>query len=135
QQIQGSPDTAALFEALYQDASHAVLLESSNLGFADPRQRNRFSIMGAADTDGSAVFEHTGGLGVLREGSATTNISGGFFDVLAQERDPGAFLPDSLELPFLPGWLGYLGYELKRGTGGSNVLPLPREAGGIADAA
>lgn len=135
QQIQGSPDTAALFEALYQDASHAVLLESSNLGFADPRQRNRFSIMGAADTDGSAVFEHTGGLGVLREGSATTNISGGFFDFLAQEWDTGTFLPDTLELPFVPGWLGYLGYELKRETGGSNVLPLPREAGGIADAA
>ena len=135
QQIQGSPDTAALFESLYKDSQYAVLLESSNLAFSDPRQRNRFSIMGAADAESSAVFEHTAGHGILREGTATARIPGGFFDFLAQEWDTGSFLPDALELPFIPGWLGYLGYELKRETGGSNVRPMPREAGGIADAA
>ncbi|WP_181149704.1 chorismate-binding protein [Arthrobacter sp. MYb227] len=135
QQIQGSPDTAALFEALYKDSHYAVLLESSNLAFSDPRQRNRFSIMGAANTESSAIFEHTGGQGILREGTATARIPGGFFEFLAQQWDTGAFLPDTLELPFVPGWLGYLGYELKRETGGRNIVPTASAGGSIADAA
>ncbi|GAA1497129.1 chorismate-binding protein [Paeniglutamicibacter kerguelensis] len=133
--LPGSPDTAALFAALYANERHTVLLESSNLSFADPRQRNRFSIMAAADTDESAVLEHLQGTGTLHEGTATARIAGGFFDFLAKQWDTGSFLPAETELPFVPGWLGYLGYELKRETGGSDLRTDPAGPGAIPDAA
>ncbi|NKG19253.1 aminodeoxychorismate synthase component I [Paeniglutamicibacter sp. ANT13_2] len=118
--LTAAPDAAALFAALYPEEQHAVLLESSNLSFADPRARNRYSIMAAATTDACAVYEHRAGSGVLRTGSATARTSAGFFSWLASAWDTGATLPGAPSLPFLPGWLGYLGYELKRETGGSN---------------
>lgn len=134
-ELPGTPDAAALFAALYSDTTHAVLLESSNLSFADPRNRNRFSIMAAADTDESAVLEHRPGAGTLREGTATARIPGGFFEFLARQWDTGAFQPATADLPFVPGWLGYLGYELKRETGGSDVRRDPGAPGAIPDAA
>ncbi|MDO5743582.1 MAG: aminodeoxychorismate synthase component I, partial [Micrococcaceae bacterium] len=87
--VQGTPDASALFEALFGQARHAVLLESSNLGFTDPRQRNRYSIMGAATTDACAVYEQRHSTGILREGTATARITGGFFDWLADTWDSG----------------------------------------------
>nr|WP_254456314.1 chorismate-binding protein [Paeniglutamicibacter quisquiliarum] len=133
--LPAAPDAAALFEALYAGNDHAVLLESSNLGFADPRQRNRYSIMAAATTDHCAVYEHRGGAGILREGTATARLTGGFFDWLARSWDAAGFLPAQGDLPFVPGWLGYLGYELKRETGGSDVPPAPGAPAAPADAA
>ncbi|MFL4475687.1 chorismate-binding protein [Paeniglutamicibacter sp. MACA_103] len=133
--LRAAPDAAALFEALYAGADHAVLLESSNLRFADPRQRNRYSIMAAATTENCAVYEHRGGAGMLREGTATARFTGGFFEWLARSWDAAGFLPEQGELPFVPGWLGYLGYELKRETGGSDIRPAPGATGQPADAA
>lgn len=123
----GSPDTAALFAALYAHEDHAILLESSNLAFSDPQERNRFSIMAAANTEQSAVFTHRDGAGILREGTATALINSGFFNFLAQHWDTGSLLPETAKLPFVPGWLGYLGYELKRETGGSDIRVDPAD--------
>ena len=133
--LQAAPDAAALFEALYAEAGHAVLLESSNLGFADPRQRNRYSIMAAATTDHCAVYEHRDAVGILREGTATAKLAGGFFDWLARSWDAAGFLPAQGEIPFVPGWLGFLGYELKRETGGSDIRVDSQVPSGPADAA
>ena len=133
--LDAAPDAAALFAALYSGAEHAVLLESSNLGFTDPHQRNRYSIMAAATTDECAIYEQRGGVGVLTEGTATARLAGGFFDWLSRAWEAGSFQPDQNGLPFLPGWLGYLGYELKRETGGSDNRAAARVPGGPADAA
>ena len=133
--LAAAPDAAVLFQALYAGEEHAVLLESSNLHFADPRQRNRYSIMAAATTENCARYEHRAGAGLLREGTATARITGGFFDWLARSWDAAGFLPAQEELPFVPGWLGYLGYELKRETGGSDNRAAARVPGGPADAA
>ena len=116
-------------------AEHAVLLESSNLGFSDPRQRNRYSIMAAATTDECAIYEQRGGAGSLTEGTATARITGGFFDWLSRAWEAGSFQPEQTGLPFLPGWLGYLGYGLKRETGGSDDRAAAQAPGGPADAA
>ena len=72
--LAAAPDAAVLFEALYAGEEHAVLLESSNLNFPDPRQRNRYSIMGAAATDQCASYEHRAGAGLLREGENTVEV-------------------------------------------------------------
>ncbi|WP_411732099.1 chorismate-binding protein [Paeniglutamicibacter sp.] len=133
--VPAAPDAAALFEALYTGEEHAVLLESSNLHFADPRQRNRYSIMAAATTEECAIYEHRGGAGFLREGTATATITGGFFEWLARSWDAAGFLPEQGELPFIPGWMGHLGYELKRETGGSDIRPAPGDPWQPADAA
>lgn len=133
--LAAAPDAAVLFEALYAGEEHAVLLESSNLNVPDPRQRNRYSIMGAAATDQCASYEHRAGGGILREGTATARLAGGFFDWLARSWDAPGFLPQQGGLPFVPGWLGYLGYELKRETGGSDTTRAPGGPGQPADAA
>ncbi|WP_152426092.1 chorismate-binding protein [Paeniglutamicibacter gangotriensis] len=129
-----APDAAALFNALHGTAEHAVLLESSNLSFTDPRQRNRYSLMAAADSDACATYEQRGGTGFLREGTATARITGGFFEWLSRAWEvPSPSSTDPL-LPFAPGWLGYLGYELKRETGGSNNAAAALDPGSLADA-
>ncbi len=132
--VDAAPDASALFESLFGQARHAVLLESSNLGFTDPRQRNRYSIMGAATTDACAIYEQRHSAGILREGTATARITGGFFDWLADTWDSGPARANPADLPFLPGWLGYLGYELKRETGGTDNHVSSTEPGAPADA-
>ncbi|GER22376.1 hypothetical protein NCCP1664_08730 [Zafaria cholistanensis] len=120
----------ALFEDLYAGSAHAVLLDSSNTGTADPGGRNRFSIL--ADGSGSlgARARHSGGTTWFAAGCAEARIRGPFFGWLERVWGlPRVQAPDGLEAGFALGWLGWLGYELKRETGGSDVpAPLPDAA-------
>ncbi|WP_237687086.1 chorismate-binding protein [Arthrobacter sunyaminii] len=136
-----------LYAALYGSSSRAVWLDSSSApdsvvpdpevpvgpgqsGAAHVWARSRFSIM--ADDGGplGRYAEHRRETG----GGVTTIVSGP-----VSARRPGAFFPwlDSVwgrprgqapaDYPcgFALGWLGFLGYELKRETGGSNTPAAP----------
>lgn len=122
------PDPAALFERLYAHSERTVWLDSSNA--AHTVDRNRFSIM--AD-DGGAYGQwasHRSGLTTVRAGAVTSRIAGPFFHWLdtvwgrAEAPAPGNYPAE-----FLLGWLGYLGYELKRETGGADVNSSTDDAG------
>lgn len=128
--IEARPDAAALFKRLYGGSENAVWLDSSNSDQqpADISQpRNRFSIL--ADDGGTfgQVVSHSSGTTRLATGRATVRIPGPFFRWLDGTwgrktlRTPAGYPAD-----FTLGWLGFLGYELKRETGGTDVQsPLP----------
>lgn len=130
------PDAAALFEALYGSSGHAVWLDSSNAPAVAPAepspatQRSRFSIL-ADDrgTYGQSVM-HRSGETVVTAGCASVRVPGPFFrwlDTVWGRRAVRA--PDGYPGDFTLGWLGCLGYELKRETGGSDVAaPTPDAA-------
>lgn len=119
------PDPAALFSELYSDSPRAVWLDSSNASgnsTAPDADRRRFSIM----ADDSGTFgqwaRHSDGVTTITAGQASVAAEGLFFrwlnSVWGRRTLKG---PDGYECGFTLGWLGYLGYELKRETGGSNV--------------
>ena len=133
------PDTAALFASLYGNSMHAAWLDSSNATAAPaagpPQQsaaaaRSRFSILADdAGTYGQSVA-HRSGETMITAGSATVRVPGPFFRWLdtvwgrRAVRTPADYPGD-----FALGWLGCLGYELKRETGGSDVAsPTPDAA-------
>jgi para-aminobenzoate synthetase len=119
ERVDACPDPEVLFEALYADSPRAVWLDSSSAGAGAP-DRNRFSIM--ADDGGrySRLAVHRTGMTEVRSGSVTARIRAPFFRWLDSAwEDEAAPSPGPCE--FIPGWIGYLGYELKRETGGSDV--------------
>ncbi|MFC8409939.1 aminodeoxychorismate synthase component I [Arthrobacter sp. NPDC057259] len=120
ERIDAVPDPARLFDALYGGSGRAVWLDSSLT--SDPAGRGRFSIL--ADDGGShgQSVLHRSGRTSIRAGGAAATIEGGFFRWLdaAWEARP-LRSPDGYGCGFALGWLGYLGYELKRETGGSDV--------------
>ncbi len=133
ERLDAYPDPGPLFAALYGGSANAVWLDSSDAAGGET-ERNRFSIL--AD-DG-------GGFGQLaRHGSGATSVSG----TGVTARIPGPFFrwldtvwgrravrtPDGYDCGFALGWLGYLGYELKRETGGSDAAG-PDTAGRNDDA-
>ncbi|MEZ2390551.1 aminodeoxychorismate synthase component I [bacterium RCC_150] len=124
ERVDAIPDAAALFQALYGGSANAVWLDSSNAGTVDgvAAERSRFSIM--ADDRGSygqAVL-HSSGATRLSAGCATVQTSGPFFRWLDTVWGRKALrTPEGYDCEFALGWLGYLGYELKRETGGSDV--------------
>ena len=127
-----------VFAALYGGATHAVLLDSSNTGDPDPGGRNRFSIMAAPDGEAGALAEHRSGSTRLDYGCASARVDGSFFAWLDMAWGaPRLRAPDGLEAGFCLGWLGWLGYELKRECGGSDLAASAGhdEASGPADAA
>ncbi|MFH5878912.1 aminodeoxychorismate synthase component I [Arthrobacter sp. NA-172] len=119
------PDPAALFAELYGDSPRAVWLDSSNASGDNPApgaDRRRFSIM----ADDSGAFgqwaSHADAITTITAGQASVAAEGLFFRWLNSvwgRRSVRA--PEGYECGFTLGWLGYLGYELKRETGGSNV--------------
>ena len=142
-----SPDAAGLFQALYGGSEHAVWLDSSNAGAvvepgatpgpgasADTAQtaaaRSRFSIM--ADDGGTfgQFVTHRSGTSSITARSATATIVGPFFRWLHTVWGRRAVrTPDGYPGEFTLGWLGCLGYELKRETGGADVpSPTPDAA-------
>ncbi|WP_307033804.1 aminodeoxychorismate synthase component I [Arthrobacter sp. B3I4] len=121
ERLDAAPDPARLFEALYAGSAQAVWLDSSLTG-EEAGERGRFSIL--ADDGGSQgrSVRHRSGRTLVSVGSSTVATEGGFFRWL-----DGAWGREELDAPvnypcgFTLGWLGYLGYELKRETGGSDV--------------
>jgi para-aminobenzoate synthetase len=139
EQLDSSPDPAALFNSLYGTSANAVWLDSSN---ADPAGqtledqtkdqpgnhaaseaagRSRFSIMADdAGTHGQSMT-HRSGQSELSAGCATATVEGPFFRWLDTVwGDAAVSTPNSYHGEFTLGWLGCLGYELKRETGGSD---------------
>ncbi|QNE16034.1 chorismate-binding protein [Pseudarthrobacter sp. NBSH8] len=155
ERLDARPDAAALFENLYGGSANAAWLDSSNAGIANtdisytgsasasagspPEQspaqspateRNRFSILADdGGTYGQAVT-HRSGESVITAGSATARVPGPFFrwlDTVWGRRAVRA--PEGYPGDFTLGWLGCLGYELKRETGGTDVAaPTPDAA-------
>lgn len=139
ERLDRSPDSAVLFNSLYGSSANAVWLDSSN---ADPAgqsradqagaeaasqagseaaARSRFSIMADdAGTHGQSMT-HRSGQSELRAGCATVTVEGPFFRWLDTVwRDAAVSTPEGYPGEFTLGWLGCLGYELKRETGGSD---------------
>jgi hypothetical protein len=91
-----------------------------------------------ADDSGSRGMraQHVNGVTTVESRLVTTRIPGAFFSWLdrnwcsSQARDPA--LPPGLD--FALGWLGYLGYELKRECGGSVIAPGQSRAAVVAAA-
>ncbi len=145
--IEALPDAPTLFDSLYGESTNAVWLDSSNAdvyhrygreaghgtenaSVAVAAERCRFSIL--AD-DGGAFgqsVQHASGMSRVTVGCATVTLSGPFFRWLDRVWGLRTLrAPDGYESSFLLGWLGYLGYELKRETGGSDVVsPTPDAA-------
>ncbi|MCZ9882901.1 aminodeoxychorismate synthase component I [Arthrobacter sp. B2a2-09] len=133
ERIDATPDAAALFKTLYAQSANAVWLDSSNtssntgtVGDAGSlnaaAERSRFSIL--ADDGGSfgQAVTHSSGATRLSAGCATVETTGPFFRWLDTVWGRKALrAPEGYDCEFTLGWLGYLGYELKRETGGSDV--------------
>ncbi|SDP84615.1 para-aminobenzoate synthetase [Arthrobacter sp. ok909] len=122
------PDPEAAFHEFYGLSSHRVWLDSSNAATDPVAGRNRYSIM--ADDSGSRGMraQHLNGVTIMESKLVTARFRGPFFSWLDRNWDsrqaPVPGLPPGLG--FALGWLGYLGYELKRECGGNAVeSPLP----------
>jgi anthranilate synthase component 1/para-aminobenzoate synthetase len=123
ERIDAAPDPARLFESLFGGSARAVWLDSSLPPAGNAAaERSRFSIL--ADDGGpfGQSVRHSSGRTQVSVGNASVRIEGPFFRWL-----DGVWGRRSLRAPgdypceFTLGWLGYLGYELKRETGGSDV--------------
>lgn len=130
------PNAAALFAELYGSSANAVWLDSSNAPSTLPveqspaAERSRFSIL----ADDGGVFGqtviHRSGESFIAAGGATARVPGPFFRWLDTVWGSRAVrTPDGYPGDFALGWLGCLGYELKRETGGTDVAaPTPDAA-------
>ncbi|MUK00612.1 aminodeoxychorismate synthase component I [Vibrio cholerae] len=117
-----APDPAALFTALYGTSAAAVWLDSSDASTArrSPQGRSRFSIMADAGGGFGQQALHANGVTEITAGPVTTRIREPFFRWLDDVWGRRAVrTPEGYACEFGLGWLGYLGYELKRETGGS----------------
>ncbi|GAB3565335.1 hypothetical protein GCM10027405_22490 [Arthrobacter alkaliphilus] len=132
ERIDAKPDAAALFRALYAQSANAVWLDSSNTpsstgitgndAASNAAERSRFSIL--ADDGGSfgQAAIHSSGTTRLSAGCATVVTTGPFFRWLDTVWGRKALKPpEGYDCEFTLGWLGYLGYELKRETGGNDI--------------
>lgn len=136
ERLDGRPDAAVLFGALFGNSVNAVWLDSSNASASQQAERSpatersRFSIL--ADDGGTygQSVTHRSGESVVTAGSATARVPGPFFRWLDTVWGRRAVrTPDAYPGSFTLGWLGCLGYELKRETGGSDVAaPTPDAA-------
>ncbi|MFK4637630.1 aminodeoxychorismate synthase component I [Paenarthrobacter histidinolovorans] len=126
ERLEGAPDAAHLFETLYGHSKNAVWLDSSNAaavaGRSQAAARSRFSILADdGGTFGQAV-SHRSGVTTVTAGSASVTTPGPFFRWLDSVWGRRAVrAPRGYDGQFTLGWLGYLGYELKRETGGNDV--------------
>ncbi len=124
ERLDAVPNTPALFSGLYGASAAAVWLDSSDASRTTPAldSRGRFTIM--ADADGSFGQQalHSGGVTQISAGAVTIRIREPFFRWLDDVWGRHAVRrPEGFACEFALGWLGYLGYELKRETGGADV--------------
>ena len=135
ERIEARPDAADLFESLFGTSANAVWLDSSlvppapqgrhsgpDRDAAVAAERSRFSIL--ADDGGTfgQSVRHRSGTNRITAGCATAEVPGPFFRWLETVWGRKAVRgPEGYSCDFTLGWLGYLGYELKRETGGSDV--------------
>jgi para-aminobenzoate synthetase len=144
QRLDRRPDAAALFSSLYGASANAVWLDSSNAGSSNAlpmplptpgpagdvredqarsaaAERSRFSIM--ADNGGllGRSVTHRSGYSGIEAGCASATVAGPFFRWLDTVwGDAAVSTPEGYPGEFTLGWLGCLGYELKRETGGAD---------------
>ncbi|TQS93094.1 aminodeoxychorismate synthase component I [Arthrobacter sp. TS-15] len=126
ERLDATPDAELLFASLYGKSTNAVWLDSSNAsavaGRSQAAARSRFSILADdGGTFGQSVL-HRSGTTQVTAGSASVRTSGPFFRWLDSVWGRRAVrAPRGYDGQFTLGWLGYLGYELKRETGGNDV--------------
>ncbi|GLB69266.1 aminodeoxychorismate synthase component I [Arthrobacter mangrovi] len=130
ERLDSCPDSAALFQALYGASSHAVWLDSSNAAAGRTADRNAVSIMADGGGPLGALAEHRAGTTTITRGRVMVRIRGPFFRWLDSVWSEAAVeLPDDVPEGFALGWIGALGYELKREAGGNDVAaPTPDAA-------
>lgn len=123
ERIDAAPDPAGLFESLFGHSANAVWLDSSLAPEGNAAaERCRFSIL--ADDGGpfGQSVRHSSGSTQVSIGNASVRTEGPFFRWLDGVWGRRALRgPAGYPCEFTLGWLGYLGYELKRETGGSDV--------------
>lgn len=126
ERLDATPDAELLFASLYGKSTNAVWLDSSNASAVASRSqaaaRSRFSILADdGGTFGQSVL-HRSGTTQVTAGSASVSTSGPFFRWLDSVWGRRAVrAPRGYDGQFTLGWLGYLGYELKRETGGNHI--------------
>ncbi|MCC9192362.1 chorismate-binding protein [Arthrobacter sp. zg-Y916] len=122
--LDADPDPLQLYSELFGSSGNAVWLDSSDAGTAgaggSPAERSRFSIM--ADDGGllGRYAEHAAGTTRVSHGPVQVAVREPFFRWLHSEWGT-ASVPQELDCPFALGWVGCLGYGLKRETGGADV--------------
>ena len=130
--LDGSADSARVFEALYGDSPHAFWLDS-----ARPGRGARFSFMGDASGPLGATVTYDLGaheVAVERRGEAEVHDES-IFDYLERELERLRPLVTDLPFDFTCGFAGYLGYELKAecGSESTHASPHPDAALVFAD--
>lgn len=123
-EIGAEVDTWALHQELYAESLTSFWLDASTSALGRPSGRPplppsvRCSVLGDASGPLSYVLTHTVGIGTQL--STGEHLDGPLLRNLATLRDR-LEMTGSLELPsaFRPGFVGYLGYELKAELGGS----------------
>ncbi|SDL14949.1 para-aminobenzoate synthetase [Arthrobacter sp. ov407] len=132
ERIDAQPEAEQLFAALFGGSTNAVWLDSSldPAGLSpEAAERCRFSIL--ADDGGrfGQAVQHSSGRTLVSTGRATVTTDGPFFRWLDGVWGRRALrAPEAYPCEFTLGWLGYLGYELKRETGGNDVAAATPDA-------
>ncbi|MFD0687806.1 aminodeoxychorismate synthase component I [Actinomadura fibrosa] len=127
-----APAAEDVFTALYGDAATAFWLDSSQV---EPG-RARYSFIGAAREGATSLSYDAGQRRVtLRRGRAVEVRQAGVFDVLAEELGRLETSAPGLDLPFVGGFVGYFGYEVKAdlGSPGAHRSALPDAQWLLAD--
>jgi para-aminobenzoate synthetase len=111
-----------VFEHLFLKGDHAFWLDS---GRVDADGGGRFSIMGDASGPLARVATADVRAGTVTvRGAKTEVVRSGFLDWLDQDLRSTRMRVPELPFAFTPGWVGYLGYELKAECG----APVPHHS-------
>ncbi len=120
-------DAEAAFDTVFRTGPHPFWLDSSRAG-AGPGH-GRFSVLGNAGGPLARVASADVASGTVTVASAagSRTVRAAFWDWLAADLRERGRLDPPPELPFdfAPGWVGYLGYELKAQCGGRAAHPSP----------